>query len=186
MQRVTDMKKKVHPIFATQFHPEKNAFEKNEPYDKDDFAETKQIHSQQAIKVMGELAFQFIAYCQKYSTSKNLVKIMNETLYENELTIENFAPTKAAKLGFKSFTSVYVWGAGAGSRANIFRHPRKETSFGGTYDKRRETATSVAGNASSTEGTINTSKSETIPGLRGLERTTNGKAQEQDVELIHA
>jgi len=124
-------------IAATQFHPEKNAHEHDEPYDfpsnikQDNFRLIGEIHSESAVKAMAEFSLGFVGRARRYSKKRtngdNLGKFFNETLYQNHLAIENYGSLPGRKVkGMKMFTSVYLFGLGSKSDSTLTKSSQNE------------------------------------------------------------
>lgn len=88
---VSIAKAKKLPMFASIFHPEKNAFEFQQP--SPELAETLEVHSAGAVDVARRFAATFVAECSKFRG----VKFTTANVYE--WSIHKWQPVYTAPLG---------------------------------------------------------------------------------------
>lgn len=92
LEFVSIVKSKKLPMFGSIFHPEKNAFEFQQP--SPELAETLPVHSASAVDVARRLAASFVAECAKFQGQK---KISFQEVYK--WSIHNWQPVYTAPLG---------------------------------------------------------------------------------------
>lgn len=115
LEFVSILKAKTLPIFASIFHPEKNAFEFQQP--SPELAESLPAHSAGAVDATRRLAAAFIAECSKFRG----VKFTTEDVYK--WSIHKWQPVYTAPLG-SMFEEQYFfppWGKAANVQASSIR-----------------------------------------------------------------
>jgi hypothetical protein len=85
---------KTHPIYATQFHPEKNQYEFHEDYEKNDLALTSSAHWSEAQYAMAEVGRAFVDLCRELQP-----RFKADADLMNELAFYNFATKKQERPG---------------------------------------------------------------------------------------